>query len=180
MEGSQKIILFWMLMSVMVILIPGHRINTASNFYHSSIIEDEKHIRSHLQEITNIGEKELSPEEIEFHFFKLHDLNNDTLLDGLEILAALFHSQPTEDIVPGLSEQEMKLKSRDQIKKIRKERQEKVIHYYTDIIDEVFEKDDLNDDGYLDYMEFTRTHRRNQRRFSTPQEKEIHVTKPKP
>ncbi|CAI9730777.1 coagulation factor deficiency 2 homolog [Octopus vulgaris] len=156
-----------MLMSVMVLLSPGHRINTASDFYHSSVIEDEKHIRSHLQEITNIGEKELSPEEIEFHFFKLHDLNNDTLLDGLEILAALFHSQPTEDIVPGLSEQEMKLKSRDQIKKIH-------------IIDEVFEKDDLNDDGYLDYMEFTRTHRRNQKRFSTPQDKEIHVTKTKP
>ncbi|CAI9730776.1 coagulation factor deficiency 2 homolog [Octopus vulgaris] len=167
MEGSQKMILFWMLMSVMVLLSPGHRINTASDFYHSSVIEDEKHIRSHLQEITNIGEKELSPEEIEFHFFKLHDLNNDTLLDGLEILAALFHSQPTEDIVPGLSEQEMKLKSRDQIKKIH-------------IIDEVFEKDDLNDDGYLDYMEFTRTHRRNQKRFSTPQDKEIHVTKTKP
>ena len=36
--------------------------------------------------------KDLSNEELEFYYFLEHDFNNDSRLDGLEIFAAIKHS----------------------------------------------------------------------------------------
>jgi len=34
---------------------------------------------------------EMSPEELQFHYFKVHDYNNDNRLDGIELISALTH-----------------------------------------------------------------------------------------
>jgi len=34
---------------------------------------------------------EMTPEEMQFHYFKVHDYNNDNKLDGIELISALTH-----------------------------------------------------------------------------------------
>lgn len=36
--------------------------------------------------------EDMSDDELEFHYFKLHDFDNNTKLDGLEILNAIQHT----------------------------------------------------------------------------------------
>jgi len=35
----------------------------------------------------------LSEEELQFHYFKVHDYNSDNKLDGIELISALTHHQ---------------------------------------------------------------------------------------
>jgi len=35
--------------------------------------------------------EEMTPEEMQFHYFKVHDYNNDNKLDGIELISALTH-----------------------------------------------------------------------------------------
>lgn len=34
---------------------------------------------------------EMTEEEMQFHYFKVHDYNNDNKLDGIELISALTH-----------------------------------------------------------------------------------------
>jgi len=35
--------------------------------------------------------EEMSEEELQFHYFKVHDYNDDNKLDGIELISALTH-----------------------------------------------------------------------------------------
>ena len=35
--------------------------------------------------------EEMTEEELQFHYFKVHDYNNDNKLDGIELISALTH-----------------------------------------------------------------------------------------
>ena len=59
-------------------------------------------MNEHLKEKINI-KSELSPEEIEFFYFMEHDYNNDSRLDGLEILAAIKHSALSDELDTNLT-----------------------------------------------------------------------------
>lgn len=50
------------------------------------------HILDHLQNVIKTKPKEqMTEEELEFHYFKMHDYDNNNKLDGVEIGKALTH-----------------------------------------------------------------------------------------
>lgn len=66
---------------------------TGSNVLHdSSRIHDKEHLKEHLHEA--LGDQDvskLSEEELQFHYFKMHDNDNNNMLDGSELIKSLIH-----------------------------------------------------------------------------------------
>lgn len=45
----------------------------------------------HLEGVINQPEAEMSPQELQLHYFKMHDYDGNSLLDGLELSTAITH-----------------------------------------------------------------------------------------
>ena len=55
-------------------------------------IQDREHIKEHLHGV--LGEPDvskMSEEELQFHYFKMHDNDNNNKLDGCELIKSLIH-----------------------------------------------------------------------------------------
>lgn len=96
-----------------------------------------RHIKEHMSEYYKEGDIEdnvdlNSYEAVQFHFFKLHDTDNNGKLDGLELYTAIRHY----NVHGELGDDTMT--------------HEKVVGY----VDKMLKEDDLNEDGYVDYYEF--------------------------
>ena len=63
--------------------------------FHSHIQHDVKD-----QYYVDIDEKKTSQQELEFYNFKLHDYDNNLLLDGLELLMAMNHEHQEKEKDP--------------------------------------------------------------------------------
>lgn len=85
-----------------------------------------------------------SEESVRFHFFKLHDQDNNGKLDGLELYAAILHHSAKHES----ENEEHQSMSHEQI---------------TKIIDEVLKLEDANEDGFVDYYEFSQALEANSR-----------------
>ncbi|XP_064603133.1 multiple coagulation factor deficiency protein 2 homolog [Liolophura sinensis] len=140
-----------------------------NRFHDSAVVQDAEHIKEHLKDEINVDEKNMTAEELEFHYFKLHDTDNNTKLDGLEILQALAHMMPADDVVPPLKPEDTAGKTTEEIKKMEDERRDKVLDYYTGFIDRVMEDDDYDNDGYLTYIEYVLARRRDEQRYKQNQ-----------
>ena len=79
-----------------------------------------------------------SDEATQFHYFKLHDYDNNNKLDGLELYSAISHYAQHHgdegDSGPGLEDEQI-----------------------ITLVDAVLEQDDLNKDGFVDYFEFVKS-----------------------
>jgi len=93
---------------------------------------DKDHIMKDMEGVVNKPESEMSQEELQFHYFKLHDSNNDNLLDGWELMFALNHdhNDATAD------------------KKVMSDTD------ISDLLDPIFREDDKDQDGFISYAEF--------------------------
>jgi len=137
-----------------------------NKFHDERMIRDKDHIQEHLkEEIGFNGTEEISDADADFYYFKMHDLNNDTMLDGLEILSALTHMLPYEELYAksgGEEEEESKkqFKTPEELKAAAEKKHDEAMDYYTNIIDKVLKDDDQNDDGMMSYMEYMRARRR--------------------
>ncbi|XP_053568218.1 multiple coagulation factor deficiency protein 2 isoform X2 [Bombina bombina] len=89
----------------------------------------------HLEGVVQKPEADMSPQELQLHYFKMHDYDGNNLLDGLEIASAISHVHKQEG-----HEEPQVLK-------------EEVIT----LIDEILRDDDKNDDGFIDYAEFAKS-----------------------
>lgn len=49
------------------------------------------HIMEHLDGVVEKPEAEMSPQELQLHYFKMHDYDGNNLLDGLELATAISH-----------------------------------------------------------------------------------------
>ncbi|XP_074652976.1 multiple coagulation factor deficiency protein 2 homolog isoform X2 [Tubulanus polymorphus] len=88
-------------------------------------VHDKEHIKDHLDGVVKKDPAEMTNEELEFHYFKLHDYDNDNKLDGLEIVKAITHySNDTSD---------------DEL---------------TKTVDEILGRGDRDDDGFIIYAEY--------------------------
>lgn len=101
-----------------------------------STVHDQEHILEHLDGVINRPEEEMSPQELQLHYFKMHDYDGNNLLDGLELSTAITHVHKEEgsEHAPVMSEKEL-----------------------ITIIDGVLRDDDVNNDGYIDYAEFAKS-----------------------
>ena len=97
----------------------------------------------HLEEIIDKPESEMTEAELQLHYFKLHDYDNNNKLDGLELIQALTHYHHDED--EG-EDQEGGSKKHQMSEKEMEE-----------LIDPILEEEDDNNDGYIDYPEFAKT-----------------------
>ncbi|CAJ1066929.1 multiple coagulation factor deficiency protein 2 [Xyrichtys novacula] len=101
-----------------------------------NMVHDKDHIIEHLEGVIDKPEKDMTPQELQLHYFKMHDYDGNNLLDGLELATAITHVHKEER---GDSFQPMK--------------EEELIV----LIDEVLRDDDKNNDGYIDYAEFAKS-----------------------
>ncbi|XP_037533488.1 multiple coagulation factor deficiency protein 2 [Nematolebias whitei] len=100
------------------------------------MVQDKEHIMEHLDGVIDKPEKDMSPQELQLHYFKMHDYDGNDLLDGLELATAITHVHREER---GDGSQPMK---EDDLMAL---------------IDDVLKDDDKNDDGYIDYAEFAKS-----------------------
>lgn len=101
-----------------------------------NMVQDRDHIMEHLEGVIDKPEKEMSSQELQLHYFKMHDYDGNNLLDGLELATAITHVHKEER---GGDSQPMK--------------EEDLIT----LIDDVLSDDDKNNDGYIDYAEFAKS-----------------------
>ncbi|XP_071441066.1 lymphotoxin beta receptor inhibitor-like [Hetaerina americana] len=146
----------------------------------TDLLHDEEHIREDLENLLP-GEdtKKMSPEELEFYYFKLHDFDNNTKLDGLEILQAIQHVMHSgDDQSENGKEGEMDHGSQsgqqeggggDEVKTNSRtdfveeaDRLDDDFSYFVELIDKVLEEDDLDHDGYLSYVEYVQGRKKDQ------------------
>ena len=45
----------------------------------------------HLEGVIDKPESDMSPQELQLHYFKMHDYDGNNLLDGLELATAITH-----------------------------------------------------------------------------------------
>ncbi|XP_065661531.1 multiple coagulation factor deficiency protein 2 homolog [Hydra vulgaris] len=111
-----------------------HNENHVKNKMHDAKhIQDKEHIKEHLKEQINVSEKKLSNTDLQFHYFKVHDNDNDDKLDGIELANAMahYHDDEGSEKPEEYTEEEL-----------------------AGMVDQILEEDDLNKDGYIDYPEF--------------------------
>ncbi|XP_028982955.1 multiple coagulation factor deficiency protein 2 [Betta splendens] len=101
-----------------------------------NMIQDKDHILEHLEGVIDKPEKDMTPQELQLHYFKMHDYDGNNLLDGLELATAITHVHKEER-----GENSQPMKEEDLIA----------------LIDDVLRDDDKNNDGYIDYAEFAKS-----------------------
>ncbi|XP_068183863.1 multiple coagulation factor deficiency protein 2 [Antennarius striatus] len=101
-----------------------------------NMVQDKDHIMEHLEGVIDRPEKDMTPHELQLHYFKMHDYDGNNLLDGLELATAITHVHREE-------------RGEDS----RPMREEDLIS----LIDDVLRDDDKNNDGYIDYAEFAKS-----------------------
>uniref|UniRef100_UPI0037E73495 multiple coagulation factor deficiency protein 2 n=1 Tax=Semicossyphus pulcher TaxID=241346 RepID=UPI0037E73495 len=101
-----------------------------------NMVQDKDHIMEHLEGVIDKPENDMSPQELQLHYFKMHDYDGNNLLDGLELATAITHVHREER-----GENSAPMKEDDLIA----------------LIDDVLKDDDKNNDGYIDYAEFAKS-----------------------
>ncbi|XP_015671891.1 multiple coagulation factor deficiency protein 2 isoform X1 [Protobothrops mucrosquamatus] len=101
-----------------------------------NMVQDKDHIMEHLDGVVDKPEAEMSPQELQLHYFKMHDYDGNNLLDGLELATAISHVHRQGDGEP-----------------VQTIKEEELIT----LIDGVLHDDDKNNDGYIDYAEFAKS-----------------------
>ncbi|ESO01885.1 hypothetical protein HELRODRAFT_188509 [Helobdella robusta] len=106
--------------------------------FNSSVIHNKEHIIEHLDGYAKQPE-EMNSDELQFHYFKLHDTNNDNELDGLELLQAFLHEHKEEnDEEPAEDKKNHNLN----------------LEHIVPNVDYILKLYDKNDDGKVSYPEF--------------------------
>lgn len=89
----------------------------------------------------HIDTSNMSEQELQFHYFKMHDSDGNNKLDGLELVKSLihWHDEANHDPKSGQPVPEQKIFLDEELK---------------NMIDPILDSDDKNKDGFIDYPEF--------------------------
>ncbi|XP_064621579.1 multiple coagulation factor deficiency protein 2 homolog [Lineus longissimus] len=107
----------------------------------ANTVHDRDHLKEHLDKSANVDFDKMSEREVSFHYFKVHDLDMNNKLDGLELLQAFLHGYEENVEDKGTEEDR---------RKARETREDMAIA----TLDLTLAEFDANDDGYIDYVEF--------------------------
>ncbi|KAF2899690.1 hypothetical protein ILUMI_06483, partial [Ignelater luminosus] len=111
---------------------PGQVLNAAN------IAHEKEHIAEHLE--VPIDTSKMTEQELQFHYFKMHDADNNNKLDGCELIKSLIHWHE-QGSKGGQAHVEEKIFKDEEL---------------VTLIDPILTMDDGNRDGYIDYPEFVR------------------------
>ncbi|XP_030370087.1 putative mediator of RNA polymerase II transcription subunit 26 isoform X1 [Scaptodrosophila lebanonensis] len=105
-----------------------------------NIQHERAHIQEHMQ--VPIDTSKMSEAELQFHYFKMHDSDNNNKLDGCELIKSLIHWHEQG--------------SKEQPNGEKPHVEEKVFsdEELIALIDPILQMDDTSRDGYIDYPEF--------------------------
>lgn len=100
------------------------------------------YVSSHIGEHMGVpvDTSRMTEQELQFHYFKMHDADNNNKLDGCELVKSLIHwhdqanHDPQAPAIP-----DPKIFTDDEL---------------LAMIDPILEQDDRNRDGFIDYPEF--------------------------
>ncbi|CAF1073717.1 unnamed protein product [Adineta steineri] len=107
-------------------------------------VHDINHMKHDLQGQINKPVEQMSQEEQNFYYFKLHDINNDNRLDGLEVIASFDHEHEEENL------QNATVDGHHNNTKNERIGDEEL----TNLIDDILKEEDLDRDGFISYEEF--------------------------
>lgn len=140
----------------------------------NELFHDREHLKEELPEYMNIEKiEQMSEKELDYHYFSMHDFDNNYLLDGLEILAALGHvvddeaeDEENEESKKAAAQDDEALKhlteeERKVVRQYRYQKWEDSWKFYIELVDGVLEHNDVNKDGYISWREFLRGRNRN-------------------
>ncbi|MCL4141194.1 UNVERIFIED_CONTAM: hypothetical protein GTU68_014253 [Idotea baltica] len=98
---------------------------------------EREHIKDHME--VPLDTAGMSEEELQFHYFKMHDADNNNRLDGQELIKSLFHwhDAANHDHDKIFTDEEL-----------------------VNMIDPIMDQDDKNRDGFIDYPEFVNAQRK--------------------
>ncbi|CAG9799903.1 unnamed protein product [Chironomus riparius] len=120
----------------------GHGGHGQQVLHTGNLMQEKDHIAEHME--VPIDTSKMSEQELQFHYFKMHDADNNNKLDGCELIKSLIHwheqgsKQPEQQQVPHVEE---KIFSDEEL---------------NTLIDPILTSDDINKDGFIDYPEFIR------------------------
>ncbi|KAK7072091.1 Multiple coagulation factor deficiency protein 2 [Halocaridina rubra] len=113
--------------------------------HNPNLSKERDHIKDHLE--VPIDTAGMSEQELQYHYFKMHDADNNNKLDGQELIKSLFHWHDAANHDPaktGHAPPEAKLFTDEEL---------------VAMIDPILEQDDKNKDGFIDYPEFVQAQR---------------------
>ncbi|XP_046663907.1 multiple coagulation factor deficiency protein 2 homolog [Homalodisca vitripennis] len=118
----------------------------------TELLRDVEHIKEDLGDwgMSQEDVHKLTPEEMDFHYFKLHDFDNNTKLDGLEILQAIYHTVHKEKEAQASHDEEGSGGHSPDTHSSADDD----LPYFIELIDQVLAEDDQDNDGYLSYIEY--------------------------
>ncbi|EFN70887.1 Multiple coagulation factor deficiency protein 2-like protein [Camponotus floridanus] len=99
----------------------------------ANIIHEKEHIAEHAD--VPIDTNKMTEQELQFHYFKMHDADNNNKLDGCELIKSLIHWHEQGNVE---GKQNKLFKDEELVQ----------------LIDPILSMDDTNNDGYIDYPEF--------------------------
>jgi hypothetical protein len=106
-------------------------------------VKDAEHIKEHLEGKVD-QTSQMTPEQLQFHYFNMHDLDRNGRLDGVELIKAITHFHQENPGPQHLPNQPPPLPSEIELEQM---------------IDSILREDDYNGDGFIDYGEFLRAQR---------------------
>merc|ERR1719376_3566 len=106
---------------------------------HKNIDHERKHVEEHMK--VPVDTSQMSEQELQFHYFKMHDTVANNKLDGCELVKSVIHwHEESHGQKPGAR--------RSPPPKIFLDSE------LSSMIDPILVSDDKNKDGFIDYYEF--------------------------
>lgn len=102
----------------------------------ANIAHEKEHIAEHAD--VPIDTSKMTDQELQFHYFKMHDADNNNKLDGCELIKSLIHWHEQGNTEPGGTQNDKLFNDEELVQ----------------LIDPILNMDDTNNDGYIDYPEF--------------------------
>jgi Ca2+-binding EF-hand superfamily protein len=117
---------------------PQHQQGKVLHKDNKDISKEAEHMKEHE---AHIDTSNMSEQELQFHYFKMHDSDGNNKLDGLELVKSLihWHDEANHDPKSGQPVPEQKIFLDEELKHM---------------IDPILDSDDKNKDGFIDYPEF--------------------------
>lgn len=112
----------------------GHHGGHGGGVLNSNVADERDHIKEHME--VPIDTSKMTEQELQFHYFTMHDSDKNNKLDGSELIKSLIHWHDDDEKA---TKQERTFYSDEQL---------------TETIDFLLKSMDTNGDGYIDYTEY--------------------------
>uniref|UniRef100_T1DEW7 EF-hand domain-containing protein n=1 Tax=Psorophora albipes TaxID=869069 RepID=T1DEW7_9DIPT len=121
----------------------------------NNLQQEKAHIAEHME--VPIDTSKMSEQELQFHYFKMHDSDNNNKLDGCELIKSLihWHEESKNQDQTGQPAHQDKIFSNDEL---------------SALIDPILTSDDHNQDGFIDYPEFVHAQHKAATQGTPPQQ----------